>query len=630
MIRWPRWRLRTKLALLTGTACAAVMVANAYFTNSYVASRWMNVVKRAAESDADEIYVVLEDQMITGDRSALAKLVKQIGKAPGVAWVSLLDGRGRIRYSSEDAAVGTTLAPDSEEMRRLDAVPAGSAPKAQTLLREGCSVLRTLTPLPNGPSCVRCHPGERLTGALIIDNKMAGVQAAANSATVHVLIAATLAIFVLITALFLGVDRAVLRRLKALRAATQRLGGGDLTARAGDDQADEVGDLARDFNAMAKRLQAAVAGMAGERRQLEEIVNGIADGIVLLDPDLNVVTFNAACAERLPEGRTLRPGCSYRQLSSVAGFELAGPDSFPAERARETGLLEKRVLVALRDDVERYEEVYAQPLRAPDGSLGGVIEVWRDISQRKALEASLEQSERLAALGLIASSVAHEVGNPLAAIVTAIDALLDRIEDRSGSEAEEMRLYLGIARKQVFRCRTVTDRLLGFGRAPRAEVVRVDPGAAMREVLALILPQAAAQQVEVKTSIVPGAAVHAPDLALEQVFLNLLTNALRAMPEGGCLEALVTVQGAEVVVRVADTGCGMTEEVRRQLFQPFRSFRGERRGTGLGLFITDTLVKQCGGSVHVESAPGAGAAFTVRLPVAAAVRAEPLLAAGDA
>jgi signal transduction histidine kinase len=244
------------------------------------------------------------------------------------------------------------------------------------------------------------------------------------------------------------------------------------------------------------------------------------------------------------------------------------------------------------------------------------IEVWRDITDRLALEAGLEQSERLAAVGMLASSVAHEVGNPLAAILTAVEGLLRRLDQPGAGEPPELREYLEIVRKQVFRCHQVTERRRGCARVPGRQLSAVDAAAAVREVLALVLPQARAQAVEVRSAVEGPAMALADDLLLQQVFLNLVLNALQAMPSGGVLTVEARADGDEVSVTVADTGPGIPDSARRHLFQPFRRARPDGSGTGLGLFISEALVRRCQGTLTVASAPGGGAAFTVRLRLA--------------
>jgi signal transduction histidine kinase len=364
---------------------------------------------------------------------------------------------------------------------------------------------------------------------------------------------------------------------------------------------------------MAEALAAALAAGEAQRRQLDELVDGIADGVVLVDVQLRLVTANRAFAGRLPPGVEAAPGSSYPALARAAGFDAGDGATSVAQRALESGRLEKEIVRGGGPHGERTEEIYAQPLRAGDGAITAAIEVWRDITDRVALEAGLEQSERLAAIGMLASSVAHEVGNPLAAIATAVEGLLRRMDEPAGCDRAELKEYLEIVRDQVFRCRDVTERLLGVARVPSRRLAPVDAAAAAREALALVSRQARSQRVDVRAALAAPAIALADVHLLEQVFLNLVLNALQAMPAGGALTVEARTLDDAVAVTVADTGPGLPEPVRRHLFQPFRRARPDGAGTGLGLFLSEALVRSCDGTLSVESEPGAGTAFTVRL-----------------
>jgi signal transduction histidine kinase/HAMP domain-containing protein len=522
-----------------------------------------------------------------------------------------VDVNGTAKVTSQTGSPLVRLAEDSPERQQLVAWE-GSAPlDAVTMVRSEGSVLRTMSPLPNGASCRRCHSSaSRVNGLLIIDRSLEPLRRTIALSQQHLLMAGAILLALLLGIMGLAVERTVLQRVERLRATTRSLGRGDLGARAHDPSPDELGDLARDFDDMAQRLEAAMLAVAAQHRELEELVNGISDGVVLLDLEGKVVTVNRACAGRI-RGEPPLPGTGYLDLVRAAGIEVGPNVLLPAQRALRSGVLEKEIVRA--GNGERTEELYAQPLRSPDGAMAAVIEVWRDITDRRELEAGLEQSERLASLGVLASSVAHEVGNPLASIITAVDGLLARLPARSPGDPDEIRDYLEIVRKQVFRCHTVTQRLLGFARLPSGEDAVIDVAKAAREVLALVKAEARAQRVECEVRAPDLVLATAPDMLLEQVFLNLVLNALKAMPSGGRL--VVEVAGADdgVAVSFSDTGPGIAADVGKHLFRPFRRTRQDRSGTGLGLFISQALMARAGGVIEVDNHPGAGTTFIVRL-----------------
>ncbi len=616
-----RLRLRYKLVLLLVTATAVVFALNAWQTIRYFDTAILDVTRETSIADAAEIRGVLEEQMLSEDRRALFRLVQAVGHAPGVARVAIVDVHGTAKVSTDAGSRLVRLAEESPEMAQLDAWRETADARTVALFPAGSGVLRTLSPLPNARACQRCHSGfSKVNGMLIIDRSLAPLRQTMAVSKRRLMAGGAVLLVLLLGIIGLAVEGTVLLRLERLRAATRSLGSGDLAARARDASPDELGDLARDFDEMAQRLQSAMLALASQRRQLEEIVNGIVDGVVLLDLDGRVLTVNRALAGRM---RGDRPGAgdAYRDLVRAAGLEIPETARLPAERVRESGALEKEVVRAARGD--RVEELYAQPLRSPDGAIVAVIEVWRDITDRRELEAGLEQSERLASLGVLASSIAHEVRNPLASIITAVDGLLARLVEGSAASSDEIRDYLEIVRKQVFRCDAVTERLLGFARVPGGGDELIDVASAAREVLALVKQQARAQRVECEVRAPVPVLATAPAMLVEQVFLNLVLNALKAMPAGGRLVIEVAGDGDAVAASFSDTGPGIPEEVASHLFQPFRRARQDRSGTGLGLFISQALMARAGGAIDVDSRPGLGTTFRVRLRRARDVAAAP-------
>lgn len=612
-----RLRLGTKLGLLAAAVTTAVLAGTAFLTLRLFRTELVELAAEASSSQSDALRLVLEQQMKAGDLRPLRQLVDAMGREPNLEWVAVVNAEGHVRIASDPGAAGGPVdrgAPDCAVCH--ERAPADRL-RTVTLTRAGGQVLRTVTPIANAPACHRCHGAEaRLNGVLIVDRSLKPVQQALLSGQSQVLVGNAAAVFALLATLGLTVEVLVLARLRRLARVARQLGGGDLAARAADATPDELGELSADFNAMADELGRAVGGLTAERRQLEELVNGIADGVVLVDVGLKVVTANRAFLERLPAGAHHGRGASHAELAGAAGFSAEDGASSLAQRALASQALEKAIVRGGGPRGERVDEIYAQPLRGHDGAVVAVIEVWRDITDRLALEAGLEQSERLAAVGILASSVAHEVGNPLAAILTAVEGLLRRLDEPGPREPAELREYLEIVRKQVSRCHQVTERLLGFARVPGRQLAAVDAAAAVREVLALVAPQARQQRVEVRGAVEGPAMALADDLLLQQVFLNLVLNALQAMPAGGVLTVGAGAGEGAVCVTVADTGPGIPEAARRHLFQPFRRARPDGSGTGLGLFISEALVRRCGGALSVESDPGRGAVFTVRLRAA--------------
>jgi two-component system NtrC family sensor kinase len=244
-----------------------------------------------------------------------------------------------------------------------------------------------------------------------------------------------------------------------------------------------------------------------------------------------------------------------------------------------------------------------------------------DLTERKQMESFFRQSEKMAAVGELAAGVAHELNNPLSAILGFSELMLSA-QDLN----EQQRQDLQTIHKQSQRCRTIIQNLLQFSRpkVAKKEVLQVMP--VLESALELV-------RYDFVTSSVELTADYAEDLPLiygdrgdlQQVFINLLTNARHAM-EGrrpARLNVKVISEGRKVHIKVADTGVGISKDHLRRIFDPFFTTKPPGKGTGLGLSICTTIMEQHHGALKVESTVGVGTTFTMELPVHDAVKDPP-------
>jgi two-component system sensor histidine kinase HydH len=228
-----------------------------------------------------------------------------------------------------------------------------------------------------------------------------------------------------------------------------------------------------------------------------------------------------------------------------------------------------------------------------------------------AQRARLAQSERLAALGQLATAIAHEVRNPLAVIRSAAQGLAEALP---AGDAESLRACTFIT-EEIDRLSNVVSSLLAFARPPHLDVRPVAAADLFDRALLLSRDDLAAKGVRVRRDApadLPRLAAD-PDL-VSQVLLGLIANALEVVPVGGELALEAAAADGAVELRVADSGPGVPPEVRERIFEPF--FTTRARGTGLGLAVARQIVEAHGGRISVGDRPGGGARFTLRLPVA--------------
>ncbi len=236
--------------------------------------------------------------------------------------------------------------------------------------------------------------------------------------------------------------------------------------------------------------------------------------------------------------------------------------------------------------------------------------------RREAALHSMEHANKLASIGRLAAGVAHEINNPLAIINEKAGLMEDLVLARGDMPFHDKFLELtrGIE-ASVDRCSVITHRLLGFARRMDLNVEETDINEMLREVLSFMEKEAMHRHVELKTDLAGDLTRIVSDRGqLQQVFLNILNNALNAVKNGGLISVSSSQVGPKVVaVSIEDNGCGMSEQTKRRIFEPFFSTKKDQ-GTGLGLSITYGIVQKLGGSIEVASEIGAGSRFTVRLP----------------
>jgi two-component system, NtrC family, sensor kinase len=238
--------------------------------------------------------------------------------------------------------------------------------------------------------------------------------------------------------------------------------------------------------------------------------------------------------------------------------------------------------------------------------------------ERAALYESVAQSEKLATVGRMAASVAHEINNPLAIIQEQVGVLTDALADGPGAlETEELRKRLAKIHAQVQRGRGVTHRLLGFSRRIGPDREPVDVAAALEETVVFLAKEAEASQITIVKEIEPELPLIRSSLAqMQQVFLNLINNAIEAVGHDGEVRLAVRRAGEMVEVTVADNGPGIPERLRERIFEPFFSTKvASTSNSGLGLAICRETMHGLGGEISVASEVGRGTTFTLQFPV---------------
>jgi PAS domain S-box-containing protein len=338
------------------------------------------------------------------------------------------------------------------------------------------------------------------------------------------------------------------------------------------------------------------------------VVESLTDALVVVDRVDCVLMWNGRAESLLGVDRDRAVG---RPIASI--FHRAFYDTVVAARRdspRGTTLFRVQLSPASGDGRELLANLAIAPLRQPDREEAGWILVIADVTDRASLEEQLRLSEKMAAIGLLAAGVAHEVNTPLTGISSFTQLLLER------SEAEDPRReLLQKIERQTFRAAKIVNNLLNLARPSGGEAGPVDINVIIGDVLSLLEHQLRASRVQVRRELSEcPVMVKGLEYKLQQVFLNLFLNARDAMPKGGWLSVASRVRGNDVIVEVSDTGVGIPPEHLARIYDPFFTTKSDGRGTGLGLSVTYGIVQEHGGTLACESDYGQGTRFKLVLP----------------
>ncbi|MGB6927584.1 MAG: ATP-binding protein, partial [Syntrophobacteria bacterium] len=266
--------------------------------------------------------------------------------------------------------------------------------------------------------------------------------------------------------------------------------------------------------------------------------------------------------------------------------------------------------------LNKYLEIRAMPRLDRDNQVVGLIHVIRDISERKKVEDALQRAEQMKMVGEWATGLVHEIKNPLAGIKGSVEVLADE-----ASIPEEDRAIVLQAVEEIKRIELLLKSLLNFAKPPEPQLALVDVNDILDKTITFalrhpsLLSESSAAINVFKDFDPELPQTMADPMQMQQVFLNLLLNAVEAMPDGGMLATKTSYDKKldSIEITISDTGSGMEQSVKSKVFQPF--FTTKRKGSGLGLSITRRLVEQHGGQIYVESDPGKGTVFNIFLHV---------------
>jgi len=360
---------------------------------------------------------------------------------------------------------------------------------------------------------------------------------------------------------------------------------------------------------LAHSLQQAETRLRGARQVTErlialsnDIVTSVDSGFIATDADGRVVLANPAAT------RILATAGELEGQPVAAVLPLAGVD-WARVFAEATARRSARADGALGPEGKPIGGTIT-PLGGDDGPPLGFVVHFRDLTEAREQGRRERLRERLAAVGEMAAGIAHEIRNPMASISGSAQVLA-----KAPSLRDNDRRLLRIIVEESRRLSGIVEAFLGYARPPEPRRGPCDLARTLNDTLDLFAnsPEVTeTHRIERDVQPLP-APVVADEGQLRQAFFNLARNAVQAMPEGGTMRIRASVEGGAYRIRWSDEGIGMTAQQIDEIFQPFKAFR--RGGTGLGLAVVYSIVTDHGGDIAVESAPGRGSTFSLRLPL---------------
>ncbi|HBE02765.1 MAG TPA: hypothetical protein DC049_09850 [Spirochaetia bacterium] len=354
---------------------------------------------------------------------------------------------------------------------------------------------------------------------------------------------------------------------------------------------------------------------------LEVTLSSIGDAVIATDHE-EKITFINPVAELLTGwqrnealGRTIAE--IFRIKSEKTGEKIILPIQSVISQGK-INILTGYTALITKDGKEIPIADSCAPIKNKDGKTIGTILVFRDIIESRKQEKKLQEtqamllhSEKMAAIGQLAGGVAHEINNPMAVILGFSQSISKKIK-----EDDPLYMPLKSIEREAIRCKKMIGDLLTFSRSGKTEKEKADLNELINQTLSLIEAQTKVRNTEIIRVFAAGLPLLIINKnQIQQVIVNLCNNALDAMPDGGKITISTEQAGNEILIKISDTGTGMTEEIRKHIFEPFFTTKEAGKGTGLGLSLCYEIIQAHNGIIEVTSKEGAGASFVIRLPL---------------
>ncbi len=610
-----RLRLKTKLVIaISGLVMALVTtlsyvylsqmmrqrVSEAYDSGDFIAHQIYHGAREALEldlsnaridsNDAQAVESAIEDSLQT-DPGLNSLLQSIVGYSPTIYDAAITDTTGRVLLHTDSEVQGKVLAPRPD----FSTVVHGGFRKQMSIVYGKPRVYEVRLPLSRAGQPF----GEIRVGLSTVFLK-SELQPQIN----HALEFMTLSILVSLL-LAAALSNFALRPLEAISQRLDRMTAGEIeSVPAGrPPRQDEYGLVTTKIDRLGKQMRDVKEVFSALKENLDQIMGNLQDGLMLFTRDARVVLVSASAEQFVGRGRSEMLGCHVSDVfarSTRLGRLVLEAFEFRRDvAAREIAAEDGRRLQVSLDFIEE------------GGQNIGALLTMRDAESVRKISDEIEFSRRLAAIGRLTSGVAHEVRNPINAIMVHLEVLREKIKQID----PDSKRHMDVISSEIQRLDRVVQTLVDFTRPVELRLSDTDLRRLIDEVSVLAAPEAARHGVQVRYELPPVSLVVKADADLiKQAVLNISINGIQAMPGGGILLITARREEAAVEIEIRDQGAGIPPELREKIFNLY--FTTKKNGSGIGLAMAYRVMQLHSGSIQFESQPGQGTAFHLRFPAA--------------
>jgi signal transduction histidine kinase len=609
------------LSALYVTRLSTVVLHENYQRGQLLAKSTWHRAREVAIANPDPYAAFRED---AGMRAILASSLY----GESVTGATIVDQQGVVVADSDETQIGKQL-PERPDLAEV--VDAGPIDKLRIIYSRDGQTLEVRQPMQLGTESlgtIRIGVSTLLMRKALTESLRPALLTAAAALVISVFVAALL-------------SQLLLRPIHVIRSGLTRLGKGEFGVTLDLPPGDEFGELGTFFNTVSQQLSADRTLLAGQKANLQVAVEHLEDAVALFNPSGELLFTNPAMQATLPAhaiGRAMQgllpTGHPYRTIveETLASRRSRGPVQVDGTRNAEPGTDGDLLLLT-------------HAIAGTDGELVGVLLVSRNLAYLSRMQSTLAYSRKLVALGRLTAGIAHEVKNPLNAMMIHLELLRTKIRNgliapvRDAQPVGSAATGLGLAASGTRAAATLSpgvqgalqhveiieseirrldEVVQGFLKFSRPEDLRLQPvrvAAIFDEILPVITPEAEKNNVRITIECPANATVNADGSMLRQAFLNLAINACQAMPAGGSLRlACAPASRDRVEVRFEDSGIGIAPQNLEKIFDLY--FTTKDHGTGIGLSMVYRIIQLHDGDIEVQSTPGRGTTFRVLLPKA--------------